>query len=115
MVTIVLFVTINHSMNSLYITYNLRSANVITYSADIANHIKHYNVTIGYHQKCHETKILQRALEDDSIWICYFCEQEMACPYVTNADVLTQSLEGIDNQTNKHEKLKSKKVSNSTF
>ena len=66
---------------------------------------------IGYHQKCHETKILQRALEDDSVWICYFCEQEMACPYVANADVLTQSLEDIDEQGSKPDKLKPKKVS----
>ena len=67
---------------------------------------------IGYHQKCHETKILQRALEDDSSWICYFCEQEMACPYVTNADALAQSLEGIDDQGDKPDKFKPKKVSN---
>lgn len=66
---------------------------------------------IGYHQKCHETKILQRALEDDSVWICYFCEQEMACPYVTNADVLTQSLEDFDDQGSKSNTLKPKKVS----
>ena len=66
---------------------------------------------IGYHQKCHETKILQRALEDDSVWICYFCEQDMACPYVANADVLTQSLEDIDDQGSKPNKFKPKKVS----
>lgn len=73
--------------------------------------LTHDNV-IGYHQKCHETKILQRALEDDSSWICYFCEQEMACPYVTNADALTQSLEDIEEQGSKPDKLQPKKVGN---
>ena len=76
------------------------------------NVVIYIHMFIGYHQKCHETKILQRALEDDSSWICYFCEQEMACPYVTNADALTQSLEDIEEQGNKPEKPKPKKVSN---
>ena len=70
------------------------------------------HLMLGYHQKCHETKILQRSLEDDSSWICYFCEQDMACPYVTNADALTQSLEDIEEHGSKPEKLKPKKVRN---
>ena len=36
----------------------------------------------------------------------------MACPYVTNADALTQSLEDIEEQGGKPEKLKPKKVGN---
>ena len=36
----------------------------------------------------------------------------MACPYVTNADALTQSLEDIEEQGSKPDKLQPKKVGN---
>ena len=68
------------------------------------------NVFLGYHQKCHEVRITQQALDDDSTWVCYFCDQDMACPYVANADVLAQSLEDIDEQPRLVEKFKIKKV-----
>ncbi|XP_065890992.1 uncharacterized protein, partial [Dysidea avara] len=63
----------------------------------------------GYHQKCHEVRITQQALDDDSTWVCYFCDQDMACPYVANADVLAQSLEDIDDQPG-HESIEKIKI-----
>ena len=38
----------------------------------------------GYHQKCHNPGIEDKALEPEEPWMCVYCSDETECPYLLN-------------------------------
>jgi hypothetical protein len=39
---------------------------------------------IGYHQKCHNPAIEDKALEPEEPWMCIYCTNGSQCPYLLN-------------------------------
>lgn len=39
---------------------------------------------LGYHQKCHNPVIEDKALEPEEPWMCVFCTNGSECPYLLN-------------------------------
>ena len=40
--------------------------------------------TLGYHQKCHNPAIADKALEPEEPWMCTYCTNGFECPYLLN-------------------------------
>lgn len=38
----------------------------------------------GFHQKCHNPAIEDKALEPEEPWMCTYCTSETECPYLLN-------------------------------
>lgn len=39
---------------------------------------------LGYHQKCHDPAIADKALEPEEPWMCTYCTNGYECPYLLN-------------------------------
>ena len=39
---------------------------------------------LGYHQKCHDPTIEDKALEPEEPWMCVYCIDGSECPYLLN-------------------------------
>ena len=49
-------------------------------------------VCSAYHQKCHVPTIPDEVLDPNEEWICTYCEQGIACPYVVNQEEVVSVL-----------------------
>ena len=49
-------------------------------------------ICLAYHQKCHVPTIPDEVLDPNEEWICTYCEQGIACPYVVNQEEVVSVL-----------------------